>query len=386
MINSKITIMKHTTILAFIPLALLSCSSPEQQSVGLQSLPVVQINGGNASAYQEFPASIEGEDNVEIRPQVTGVLDHIYVDEGAYVHAGQPLLQINAAPYREKLNNALARLRSAEAALSNAQLEVDKLTPLVENKVVSDYQLKTAETTKEIELGNVEQAKADIASAKINLGYTLIKAPVNGFVGLLPRKEGSLVSPADPASLTNLSDVHDVHVYFALGEFDFIRFKEQYAGQTLADKIKHLPPVDLILANDSTYAIKGKIDMIDGQFDKNTGAITIRATFPNHDGLLRSGNTGKIKLGIRYTNQVMVPQSATLELQDKLYVFLLGDSNKVSKQLILIAGKSGRNYIVKNGLKAGDRIVLTGFDHLHEGDRIQPEKPQKDSVNLVANN
>jgi membrane fusion protein (multidrug efflux system) len=377
--------MKHT-FLALIAVSLFSCSAPKQPAPVIQELPVIQVNLGTTTSYQEYPASVQGTDDVEIRPQVTGILDEIYVDEGAYVRAGQLLFKIDEAPYREKLNNALASLHAAEGALTNAQLEIDKLTPLVDNKVVSDYQLKTAQSTKEVALGNVEQAKADIAAAKINVGYTLIKAPVSGFVGLLPRKKGSLVAPNDPTALTDLSDVHDVHVYFALGEYDFISFKEQYTGQTIADKIKHLPPVELILANDSAYTEKGEIDIIDGQFDKNTGAITVRATFPNHDGLLRSGNTGKIKLGLIYTNQVIVPQSATLELQDKIYVFLLGDSNKVSKQPIIINGKSGTNYMVKTGLKAGDKIVFTGFDHLHDGDKIEPVKPKADSSKLVTKN
>jgi membrane fusion protein (multidrug efflux system) len=186
--------------------------------------------------------------------------------------------------------------------------------------------------------------------------------------------------------MTTLSDVHEVHVYFAMGEYDFIRFKAQYPGQTLTEKIGHLPPVELILADDSAYEQKGKIELIDGQFDKNTGAITFRASFPNKDGLLRAGNTGKVRLGLLFASHVIVPQSATLELQDKVYVFLVGDSNKVSKQPITIAAKSGVSYLVREGLKTGDRIVYSGFDHLHEGETIQPTPLKTDSTNLVVHN
>jgi membrane fusion protein (multidrug efflux system) len=176
-----------------------------------------------------------------------------------------------------------------------------------------------------------------------------------------------------------------VHVFFALGEYDFIRFKSQYAGKTLADKIQNLPPVELILADDSAYEKNGKIDLINGQFDKNTGAISVRATFRNDDGLLRSGNTGKIRLGLKLSNQLIIPQSATLEMQDKTFVFFVGDSNKVIKRQISISGKTGINYLVSGGLKPGDRIVYRGYDHLKEGDIIQP-KPVDTSFTFVANN
>jgi len=350
-----------------------------------QALPVITISTASTTTYQQYPASIEGIDNVEIRPQVSGILDKVFVDDGAFVKAGEPLFRIEEAPFKEKLNNAKASLHAAQGALSNAQLEIDKLTPLVSGKVISDFQLRTATSVHEVALANVEQAKADIATAKINLGYTLIKAPMSGFISRLLRKRGSLIGPTDPSPLTDLSDVHNVHVYFALGEFDFIRFKEQYPGKTIAEKIRHLPPVELMLANDSAYVLKGKIDLIDGQFDKNTGAITLRASFPNQNGLLRSGNTGKVKLGLQFDNQMIVPQSATQEMQDKVFVFLVGDHNKIIRQLITISGKSGTNYLVKDGLKAGDRIVYRGYDHLHEGDIIQPQKTAIPIV-LAANN
>ncbi|HTE00671.1 MAG TPA: efflux RND transporter periplasmic adaptor subunit [Mucilaginibacter sp.] len=349
------------------------------------SLPVAAIVTGNDTTFQEYPASIEGTVNVEIRPQVNGTLDKIFVDEGAFVKAGQPIFKINDQPYRAQLNNALASQHAAEGAMANAQLEIDKLTPLVQNKVISEYQLKTAKSAYDVAKANTEQAKANVATAQINLGYTLIKAPVNGYIGRLLKKQGSLVAPADPEALTQLSDVHNVHVYFSLGEKDFVNFKEQYPGETLDAKLKKVPSVALVLTDNTEYATKGKIDMIDGQFDKNTGAITVRASFPNAQGLLRSGNTGKIRLSSLHTNALVVPQSATVEMQDKVFVFALADSNKVKKQAITIIGKSGNNYLVKDGVKAGDQIVLSGMDHLQEGTVIQPQKVT-DKVAAIAKN
>jgi membrane fusion protein (multidrug efflux system) len=338
------------------------------------TLPVAEVASGLATTYQEYPASIEGKVNVEIRPQVAGYLDKVFVDEGAYVKAGQPLFKINDQPYREQLNNAKASLSAANATLINTQLEIDKFTPLVANKVISDYQLKSAKAAHGVALANIEQAKAMVGTAQINVGYTTVKAPVNGYVGRFPKKNGSLVSPADVEPLTQLSDVQEVHVYFALGEADFIRFKAQYAGATLNDKLKKLAPISLLLADQSVYPKHGKIDMVDGQFDRNTGAITVRATFPNAEGLLRSGNTGKVRLSLQHDSAILVPQSATIEMQDKVFVYTVSADNKVKKMPIHIVGKSGKDYLVKDGVKAGDRIVLSGLDILQEGTVITPEK------------
>ncbi len=372
--------MKNVIITTFIlALVLSSCADKNQTPAAPPPpvLPVAAITSANTTTDAEYPASIQGTVDVEIRPQVSGNLEKVYVDEGAYVTKGQTLFKINERPFREQLNNALANLHAAEAALINANLEVDKLTPLVQNKVVSDYQLKTAKASQKIAAANIEQAKAMVGSARINLGYTTVTAPVSGYIGRLPKKQGSLVSATDVEPLTNLSDVHEVFAYFSLGETDFINFKAQYAGSTIGDKIKKLPPVTLVLADNNAYPQTGKIDMVDGQFDKTTGAITVRATFPNANGILRSGNTGRIRLGVQHDDAILVPQSATVEMQDKVFVFTVGKDNKVSKMPITIAGKSGVNYLIKDGVKSGDQIVLSGIDKLQEGQVIQPEKSTK---------
>ncbi|MFV8375147.1 efflux RND transporter periplasmic adaptor subunit [Flavobacterium sp. LB1P71] len=383
---NPITIMKKITILSIMAVFLISCADKSQAPAAAPAplLPVMAITTENTTTDTEYPASIQGTVDVEIRPQVSGNLDRVYIDEGAYVSKGQSLFKINERPFREQLNNALANLHGAEAALINAQLEIDKLTPLVQNKVVSDYQLKTAKASHRIAASNIEQAKAMVESARINLSYTTIKAPVSGYIGRLPKKQGSLVSASDIEPLTNLSDVHEVYAYFSLGETDFINFKGLNSGNTLGDKIKQLPPVSLLLADGSTYSQLGKIDMVDGQFDKNTGAITVRATFPNASGTLRSGNTGKIRLGIQHNDAILVPQSATIEMQDKVFVFTLNKGNKVNKMPITIIGKSGTDYLIKDGVKSGDQIVLSGIDKLQEGQVIEPEKSTA-KVALIIN-
>lgn len=339
------------------------------------SLPVITIDTASTIVSKEYTGTLEGKVNVEIRPQVDGSLQKIYVDEGAFVRAGQPLFKIDDRPYRETLRNAVAALQVAEASLTSSKVDMDKLAPLVQNKVISDVQLKTAKAGYQGAQASVEQAKAAIESARINMGYTLITAPVSGFIGKIPYRLGSLVSRNQAQQLTMLSDVSEVYVYFSMSEVDFINFKQQYPGNSLQEKIKNVPPVSLVLADNSEYSHKGRIGIIDGQFDKTTGAISLRATFPNAEGLLRSGNTGKIRMQNKFKSAILVPEVSTTDLQDKIFVFMVADSNKVKKTAITVIGKSGNNYIVSDGVKTGDKIVQSGFDRLVDGVAIKPQPP-----------
>jgi len=373
----------RTTLIKSLLLAVLisSCNNKAEIPVAAApSLPVLTLKSESTATSVAYPAAIQGTVDVEVRSQVNGNLDQVLVDEGAYVRKGQALFKINDRPYREQLNNALANLHAAEAALINSDIEVDKLNPLVKNKVVSDYQLKTAKAMQKVAMANIEQNKAMVASARINLGYTTITAPVSGYIGRLYKKQGSLISSADVEALTTLSDVHEVYGYFSLSESDFINFKKTYAGNTLSEKLKNLAAVELVLADNSIYDKKGVVDMIDGQFDKNTAAITVRATFPNANGILRSGNTGKVRLQIKHDDAILIPQSATIEMQDKVFAFTVNAKNEVTKTPVTISGKSGANYLISEGLKAGDKIVLSGIDKLQEGQLIQPVTKQVKEV------
>ena len=390
---NKLLKMKKIAIITLVATLLISCSNNnEAQPIAqVPTLPVLNITASDANSEIEYPVALQGKTDIEIRPQVGGTLEKIFVDEGAYVIKGQPLFKINDNVYRQQYNNAKASLSAAEASVITAQIEVDKLTPLVQNKVLSDYQLRTAKANLSIARSNVQQAKAILANAQINLNYTNIVASSNGYIGRLPKKQGSLISPQDTEALTKLSEIKEVYAYFSLSENDFINFKAQYSGATISEKLKKLPPVTLVLSDNSEYAQKGNIDMVDGQFDKTTGAITLRAKFPNSNGLLRSGNTGKIKININHQNSIVIPQESTVEIQDKLFVFLLDSKNNVARQPISISGKSGSNYLVKEGIKAGNRIVLKGFENLPDGAAIIPapsfseqakQKPKKEVAKL----
>lgn len=343
-------------------------------------LPVITITTAPATTYQVFPTSLEGKVNVEIRPQVDGYLSKIFVDEGAYVKAGQPLFKIDDHLYNEQESNARSALLAAEANMQKAKVEVDRLTPLVENNVISDVQLKSAQAAYDAAKASVEQSKAIVGNAQINVGYTLITAPVSGYIGRIPYKTGSLVGRGETEPLTVLSDVSEMYAYFSLSEQDFISFKNQFAGNTIEEKLNKVPPVELLLADDSVYAEKGKIETIEGQFDKTMGAISFRATFKNPGGILRSGNTGKIRIPTFLSSAMIVPQDATFEIQDKVFVFAVNDSNKVVSEPIIVSGKTANYYFVEKGVKPGDKIVYSGTGNLRDGAQIVPQLISTDSL------
>ena len=345
-----------------------------------QSLPVLPINSSVATTYLEYSANIEGKTNVEIRPQVSGYLDKIYVEEGAYVTAGQPLFKINDRPYDEQVNNAQANVLAAKANMEKAAIEVNRLTPLVENKVVSDVQLKAAQAAYDAAKAQVAQAQAEGANAGINLGYTLVKAPVNGYIGRIPFKTGALVGKGEAQPLTILSDVREVYAYFGMSESDFLKFTSQYPGKSINEKIKSLPPIELQLADRSIYGSRGKVELMEGQFDRNIGAIVFRATFPNNEGLLRSGITGRVRIPQGNSGLLPVPQTSTYEIQDKIFVYTVGDSNKVVGKQIHIVSKTTNYYLVDKGVQAGDKIVFAGMDRLTDGAVINPQPLSVDSV------
>jgi membrane fusion protein, multidrug efflux system len=336
------------------------------------ALPIMTIGTSDAVVTTSYSSLLEGKVNVEIRPQVDGTLSAIYVDEGAFVKTGQPLFKIDDRVYREQYNSSLAAQHAAEASLVVARLNEEKLVPLVKNNVISDIQLKTAKANRQAAQAAVEQSRAAARSAQVNLDYTTIKAPVSGYIGKIPLRLGSLVSKNQSQWLTLLSDVSEIYAYFSMSEIDFMRFRKQYDGSTLQEKVTQVAPVSLVMADGTLFPEKGALSTISGQFDQTTGSVRIRAVFPNAKGLLRSGNTGKVVVESLFHNVVLVPQAATVELQDKVFVFLLGKGNSVKKQVITVKGKSGNNYIVGSGLKQGDTIVTSGTEKLPDGMVIRP--------------
>ncbi|MFC0426775.1 efflux RND transporter periplasmic adaptor subunit [Chryseobacterium scophthalmum] len=343
-------------------------------------LPVYTVTTSPATIYQEFPTALEGKNNVEIRSQVDGYLDKIYVEEGAYVRAGQALFKIDSRAYGEQMNMANANLQVANANIQKAKVEVDRLEPLVSAKVVSEVQLRTAKANYAAAVAAASQARASVGGAKINVGFTTITAPVSGYIGRIPYKKGSLISRTDANPLTLLSDISEIYAYFSLSELDFIGFQKKYPGATLNEKLKNMPMVDLVIADNTTYPEKGKMSIVDGQFDKTTGAISVRAVFPNANGALRTGNTGRVRMPQLFANTLVIPQESTFEIQDKTYVYIVGKDKKVTSKPITISGKTDSYYFISEGLAAGEKIVYTGIGALKDGVMIQPKTISSDSL------
>lgn len=344
------------------------------------TIPVVAVETRSATTYRKYNTSLEGTKDVEIRPQVSGYLEKIYVDEGEHVHEGQPLFKIDDNLYRQQLNTAKAGLLAAKAQFEKAQINLAKLQPLVQHDVVSDVQLLEAQAAVNAAKATIAQAKAAVNSAQINLGYTLIEAPTEGYVGRLPFKQGSLVGRTTAKALTSLSSVDHIYAYFSMSEADFLAFKHQYQGKTIADKIKQMPKVELILADGNIYPQKGKVEAIMGQFDETMGTIGFRAVFVNENGLLRSGNTGKIRIPHLKQSKLVIPQKSTYKLQDKVFVFTVGKDHKVSGTPIRISAQIGHYYLVNKGIEPGDKIVFTGLNRLRDGAVIQPKIISLDSL------
>ncbi|MBF4491292.1 efflux RND transporter periplasmic adaptor subunit [Flavobacterium sp. MR2016-29] len=335
----------------------------------------------SATLNTDFPASIQGQQNIEIRPRVEGYIDKIFVDEGAVVKAGQPLFKISAPEYEQQVRTAAASIKSAQAEVSAAKLAVNKVRPLVEKGIISKYDLESAQYTYESAVANLAQANAALVNAKTNLGYTTVTSPVNGVVGSIPFRLGSLVSSNTAEALTTVSSIGNVYAYFAMNEKALLNFTQSGSGTTIAQKIKQFPPVSLLLSDGSEYTEKGRIETVNGLINTETGSVNIRARFANPKGIIRSGSSTTVRIPNEVKDAMIVPQSATFELQDKIFVVTVGKDGKTKNvNITKLENTAGNYYVVTSGLKAGDQIVLEGVASLKEGSEIKTQNQQPETV------
>lgn len=368
------------TIIAILSIAMgvVSCSNETAKTPAprLMSFDVKAAEKNNVTVYNEYAANIEGEQNIEIRAKVDGFIDQIYIDEGSVVKKGQLLFKLDAEPLNQQVNAAKANIAVAKAQVAAAQVEVDKITPLVEKNIISPVELKTAESNLNSAQAQLIATEAAYLNAKESLSYTLIKSPVDGIVGSIPYRLGSLVGRSEAKPLTTVSNISNVYAYFTLNEKQLLQFNRQLNGSTIEDKIKELPAVELILADGSTYNHKGKIETINGMVNPRTGGISYRAIFPNPANLLRSGISGKVKFPSQYNEAILVPQQATYELQGKKFVYLVNDENKVQAKEVNVTKAINGEFIVENGLNEGEIFVTDGLIKLRDGMQIQPLSKQ----------
>ncbi|GLB47971.1 efflux RND transporter periplasmic adaptor subunit [Neptunitalea lumnitzerae] len=356
-------------VCAIMALSFTSCKEEEKKDEGVP-LPVMAVKEESAARGFQYLGSIEGVETVELRPQVDGILEEIYVDEGDFVLKGEPLFKINSQPYMEDYKNAMANVSLERAKVQKAKTDLERLQPLIDNEVISEVRKKSAEADYQVALSSLQKAQAEAANMRINLDFTTIKAPVNGFMGRIPKSIGNVVKKTDSEPLTVLSNVNEIYVYFSMSESDYLSF-ERAKNDTLSNKMSD--KVKLVLADGSIYEHVGKIEANSGQIDKSTGSITLRARFQNPDTLLRSGNTGKILMEEIHPKAILVPQSATTFIQDKKFVFVLDTNNLAQRREIITEGRSGDSYIVSSeSLQPQERIVTSGLDKLASGIKVKP--------------
>ena len=374
-------------LLLLTGLTLASCGNDKNKAAQaaaaagqVKEFKVLKLEPRSATLNTDYPASIQGQQNIEIRPRVDGYIDKIFVDEGAIVKTGQPLFKINAPQYEQDVRTANASIANAMAQLNAAKLAVNKVKPLVEKDIVSKYELESAQYTYESAQAAVNTAKAALANAKTNLGYTTVYSPVNGVVGSIPYRLGSLVSSTTTDPLTTVSSIGNVYAYFALNEKLLLDFTKDGSG-TFAQKLAKLPKVSLLLSDGSPYTEEGRIETVNGLINTATGSANIRARFPNPKGIIRSGSSATVRIPNALKDVILVPQSATFELQDKRFVVMVGADGKTKNVAIsIMENTAGNFYVVQTGLKAGDQIVLEGVATLKDGSQIKASVVNPETV------
>ena len=361
----KQTFVKAAVMACFM--AAVSCGQAPT-AMGPAEYAVMTIATTDREIPINYSATIRGRQDIAIYPQVSGTIFELCVNEGQTVSKGQPLFIIDQVPYKAALQTAEANVAAAKAGVATAQLTYDSKKELYAKNVVSQYDLLTAENTLLTAKAQLAQAEAQRVNAANNLSYTVVKAPANGVVGTLPYRVGALVSASISKPLTTVSDNSDVYVYFSMTENQLLNLTRQYGS--IANPLKNMPDVRLVLNDGSVYARTGRIESISGVIDTSTGSVQLRAVFPNADGLLHSGGAGSVIVPNIHKDCVVVPQVATFELQNKVYVYKVEDGKATSSMIDVEKINNGREYIVKSGLTPGDVIVAEGVGLLREGTPI----------------
>lgn len=352
-------------------LVLSSCgrSGQSNQETTIQEYPVVAITKQNASLESVYPATIKGTEDVEIRPRVEGFIENIFVDEGSVVKAGQALFKVNSPSSEQAFTTAQAAVNSAQAQVNTAQVNVERYRPLAEKGIVSEVQLKIYQNAYESAQASLEQAKATLKNAQATIGWTTVKSPVNGIVGQIAYRKGSLVNSSN--TLTTVANTDNVFAYFSLNEKKLMDLLANVEGNTQSEKIKNLSSVSLILADGANYEEPGRIETISGIVNTTTGSANFRAEFPNKLGKIKSGTSAKVVMPKILSDVFVIPQKSTFKQQDKVLVYKFeGDS--VRQQIITVLPMpDGQSYAVTEGLSDGEKIVFDGIATLRNGMKIK---------------
>ena len=338
---------------------------------GDNEFAVEQMSLSVSSQTTEYPATIKGLQDIEIRPQVSGLIVGLCVDEGATVRKGQALFKIDQTQYKAAYNQASANVEAAKASLETVKSTEGNKKMLHEQKIISDFEYQTAVNNLLSAKAALAQAEAAMTAARQNLDFCTVTSPSDGVVGTFPYRIGSLVSPQVQQPLTTVSEIGKMYVYFSMTEKQLLAMTKK--GESLKSQLAAMPKVKLMLADRSIYESEGTIDAVSGVIDQTTGSVSMRAVFPNDKNILRSGGMANIVFPYDMEEVILVPQWATQEVQDKKFVFVLQNDSTIKYTEIQVSElNDGKNYIVTGGIEAGDKIVVEGVQNLKDGQKIVP--------------
>lgn len=354
----------YVSLIAIGLLLTVSCKN-ESQSAGVADYKTIEVDYGNCTLVQSYTAIVNGRQSVEIRPQVSGTITKVCIAEGAKVKKGQSLFIIDQVPYKAALQTATANVKSAEATVATARMTFHSKEELFRENIVSDFDLQTARNSLLEAEAALAQAKAEEVNARNNLSYTEVKSPVDGVTAMLPYRVGALVNSSISTPLTTVSDDEEVYAYFSVTENQILSFVSE--SGTLEKALQEMPEVELRLSNGQTYSHKGKIDAISGTVEAGTGAVVVRATFPNPEQMLRNGSSGEIIFSYHKDSVIIIPQEATYEIQDKIFTYKVVDGKASAVQIRVNALNTGKEYVVEQGLSKGDIIIAEGAGLVQEG-------------------
>lgn len=350
----------------------------KQQTVQEETreLPVMTVSHTDSVTINEsYSATIEGRQDVEIYPQISGKITRICVREGQEVNAGQLLFVIDQVPYQAAVRMATANVHAAESQVATARLERDSKKALLDGKVISEYELQTAQNALATAEATLEQAKASLVDAGNNLSYTEVRSPVKGVVGTLPYRVGTLVSPQMTQPLTSVSDNAEMWVYFSVSEKELQGMMRRHGSR---DKVlASFPQVSLTLSDGSEYPHRGQIETLSGVVNPQTGAVQVKTVFHNPDRQLLSGSVGNVVMPHSERNVIVIPKNATYEVQDKVYAYRVKDNTAESVEINVAAFNDGNEYIVLSGLENGDVIVTEGVGSLRDGQTIKTREDKR---------
>ena len=339
--------------------------------MGDNQFAVEAVKATSSNQSEQYPATIKGLQDIEVRPQVSGLIVKLCVDEGATVRKGQALFQIDPTQYKAAYDQAAASVKSAKANLESITATERNKKMLHDQKIISDFEYQTAVNNLLTAKANLAQAEAAYTAAKQNLDFCTVKSPSDGVIGTFPYRIGALVSPSISEPLTTVSEIGDMYVYFSMTEKQLLDLTR--AGGTLKEQLEKMPAVKLQLADGTMYDAEGKIDAVSGVIDQTTGSVSMRAIFPNKQNILRSGGMANVVFPYTMSEIILIPQTATQEIQDKKFVYVLQPDSTLKHTEIQISNlNDGKNYIVTGGLKEGDQIVVEGVQTLQDGQKISP--------------